>query len=227
MKKKFLCIIAALALLLIFPLSGCGGSDDTAEIEATVNGFMTAMQEGDLEGMKEYADPAIFEENGSLSEFSTIENMDEELAEAVGVDVSALSDTTKDAVNKYVNKMLQNLVTAYEITEVTETDDGIGKVKVTTTYGFDPEKGDEIDVNDEIEAMTTEYMTENMSELTQIYSTGGQEALMSKVLDDMAGQILDLYADAIMQTGEVTQDSVFTVENKDGKWLITAEDALE
>jgi len=221
--KKLICIIAALAMCVVFPLAGCGG-DETADVKAAADGFMSALQEGDIEKAKEFADPAIFEEGGSLYAFSTIDNMDEELAEAMGVKASDLSDKTKETMDNFVNDVLKSMIKSYEIKDVTIDDEGVGKVNVSTTFGFDPDKIADIDVNDQVEKKATDYMTGHMAELTELYNSGGETAIINKVFEDLAPELLGLYKEEMMKTGEVTQDTVLTVKNMDGKWLVTEEE---
>lgn len=222
--KRYICILLTMAMLFVFPLTGCGGND-TEAMKAPVDGFLSAMQEGDFEKMKTFADGSLFEEGGSLSEFSTLQNIDEELAKSVGISVDDLSDETKEVVDSYVKDMLNNMIKSYEITGASKDGDTAGKVTAKITFGFNPETASKVDVNAEMEEMVNTYMTENMAELTEIYQSGGQTALMVKVLDDMAGDILKFYTDKIMETGETTEDVVFNVENKDGNWLIVSEES--
>lgn len=220
--KKLLCLVVTMAFLMTVPLTGCG--DNTAAIQAPVDGFITALQQGDIEGVKANVKEEAFAENGAFSGFGDIENIDEILAKEVNLNVSDLSDKTKAAIDDYVQTMMKNMVKSYEIKDVKEESDSVGKVTASVTFGFDPEAAGKVDVNAEVEQMATDYMNANMAELTNIYMTGGQTALMQKVLDDLVEDILDLYTDAVMKTGETTQDVTFVVEKVDDKWLISGEE---
>ena len=220
--KKLICVFAAVVMLAVIPFTGCG-NDHSDEINATVDDFMTSMQKADLDGMKEYADPALFEDDGMLSQFNELEEMDEELASSLGMSTSDLSDKTKTIIDKYVKDMMGKMIKSYEIGEITEEKDS-AKVNLSVTFGFDPNKVDSVDVTDEVEKRTNDYMEDNMTELTQVYQSGGQTALMNKVLDDLAEELLQTYEDAVLKTGETTEDTVLTVENRDGKWVIVSEE---
>ncbi len=229
MRKKLLLTLLSLMLLVLIPMTGCGGaggSNETDEIKATVDGFMGCLQEGDLQGMKAYTDPELFEADGTLADLTQLESLDDQFSSSLGMDADELSDSTKAKLEEFVGKMLKGLVKSYEIGEITEAD-GKASVNLTTTFGFDPNKIDEIDVNDEIEAMATEYVEEHMTELMDVYNEGGQDAIIAKVLDDLIADILDKYSEEIMGTGETTEQTVMTLEKKDSKWLVTGDEAEE
>lgn len=223
--KKILILVLTLSLFVLIPLAGCG-NDNTADIRAAAEGFMNAMQEGDIEGMKEYSDPGLYAEDGDLSSFAQIENMDQVFADAAGSDADSLSEKTRADLQGFVDTLMKNLVKSYEITDVVEDADGKGRVTVNTTFGFDPDKVDDIDMNDEMEEMVTEYTEKHLSELMSIYQNDGEQAMMNKLMDDLIGDLLKKYTDAIMKTGEVFQESVMILENKDGKWLVIFEETV-
>ena len=79
-----------------------------------------------------------------------------------------------------------------------------------------------------IETIAMKYMSENQDELTEIYQNDGETAMFNKVLDDLLPDILSKYMDQVLETGEVTQNSVMTLEKQDdGSWLVTGEKATE
>ncbi len=221
--KKLLCVFVALAMMVVFPLAGCGNNEEA--MKEPVDGFLSSMQAGDLETMQSFADESLFESGGSLAEFNTLQNLDEELASSLGLSVDNLSDETKAEVDNYVKDMLKKMIKDYEITGASQDEDTKGTVTAKITFGFDPEAAGNLDVNSEMEDMVQKYMQDNMTELTQIYQSGGQNALMIKVLDDLCGDLLKLYTEKVMETGEVTENVYFNVENKDGKWVIVSEGA--
>lgn len=225
MKRKVLLILAAVMMVTLIPLTGCGGgsaSDPAAEARAAADGFMSALQAGDIEGVKQYSDPALFEEGGDLASFEQIQNMGDEFAKAVGTDPESLSDTTKTTLEEFTSKIMSQLVKSYEIGEVTQEGD-TGTAQVSVTFGFDPEKISDIDANEEMEALATTYMEDHMTELMDAYNNGGEEAVIAKVIDDLLPDLLDKYGEKILSTGEVTNDSTLSLAKKDGKWVVTAD----
>lgn len=227
--KKTLVILLALAVMVLVPLTGCGGASSEAEdeVRAAAETFMNAMQDGDFEAMKACSDPALYEEDGDMYSFGTIGNMDEIFAESLGIDISAedLGESTKTGLQDFVDTLLDNMVTSYEIKDVS-VDGDTGTASVTTTYGYDPEKMQEIDLDDEVGTLATEYMKKHQTELLEIYQNDGEAAMYSKVLDDLLPDILSKYMDEVLKTGEVTQDSVLTLTKQDdGSWLVTGDKA--
>ena len=153
--------------------------------------------------------------------------MGEVLAESLELEASDLGEKTNEALQNYVDTMMQEMVTSYEIKDVT-IEDGVGKARVSTTFGFNPEKASNVmqdtSVQAKVENMTNAYVIAHRSELTEIYTNSGQTALMQRVLDDLAADILDYAHDQIMATGETTQDTILLLEkNDEGKWLVTGE----
>ena len=225
MKRKLLYVLVSVMLLTLLPLAtGCGGSDDPAEsAKATADSFMSALQDGDMDAVKEYADPALFEKGGDLESFASIDNIAGEFAEALGVKEEDLSDNAKASLAEFTDTMMKGLVSSYEIGDVKEGEKGAYLVNVSTTYGYDPAKVKDIDLSKDIDKMTKKYMEKNKADLAKLYQEEGQEAVLNKMLDDLLGDMLTKYTDKVMETGEVTQDSVMTVEEIDGKWLVTGE----
>lgn len=229
MRKKMLYILLCVMLLTLLPLTGCGDSsqaDNTGEIKAAAEGFLNAMQEGDIKTMKGYCDPSLFEDNGDLYAFASIDAVSGEFAEALGMDSNDLSDTTKESLQGFVDTLMTNLVSSYELTEVSEKD-GIGTVRAVINYGFDPDKMKDIDLDEEIEDLSEDYMNEHQEELLALYNDGGQDAMVNKLLEDLMGQILERYTDEVLQTGEVSQDTVMNLENQEGKWVVISDRPAE
>ena len=223
MKRKLLYVLVSVMLLTLLPLAtGCGG-DPSEDAKATADSFMSALQEGDMDAVKEYADPALFEKGGDLESFASIDNIAGEFAEALGVKEEDLSDNAKASLAEFTDTMMKGLVSSYEIGDVKEGEKGAYLVNVSTTYGYDPAKVKDIDISKDIEKMTKKYMEKNQEDLAKLYLDKGEDAVLNKMLDDLLGDMLTKYTDKVMETGEVTQDSVMTVEEIDGKWLVTGE----
>jgi len=223
MKRKLLYVLVSVMLLTLLPLAtGCGG-DPSEDAKATADSFMSALQEGDMDAVKEYADPALFEKGGDLESFTSIDNIAGEFAEALGVKEEDLSDNAKASLTEFTDTMMKGLVSSYEIGDVKEGEKGAYLVNVSTTYGYDPAKVKDIDISKDIEKMTKKYMEKNQEDLAKLYLDKGEDAVLNKMLDDLLGDMLTKYTDKVMETGEVTQDSVMTVEEIDGKWLVTGE----
>lgn len=227
MKRKLLYVLVSVMLLTLLPLAtGCGG-DPAESAKATADSFMSALQDGDMDAVKEYADPALFEKGGDLESFASIDNIAGEFAKALGVKEEDLSDKAKASLAEFTDTMMKGLVSSYEIGDVKEGEKGAYLVNVSTTYGYDPAKVKDIDISKDIDKMTKKYMEKNKTDLAKLYQEEGQQAVLNKMLDDLLGDMLTKYTDKVMETGEVSQNSVMTVEEIDGKWLVTGEKAAK
>ena len=223
--RRVLYLALSLVLVLSMTFVGCG-ADNTEDIRAAGDGFLKAMQDGDINGMKEYSDPSLFEEGGDLFDFNEFLNMEEMFAEEMGVETSEISDETKASLEEFSTTFLENMLKSYEIKDVSDDGDGVGTVVASVTYGFDGDKIDEIDIEAEAKEAMEKYLDEHESELVSLYSSGGESAVMSKLMNEMVDDLLDSFMDKILENGEVTEDVSLTVKNIDGKWLVT-EDKTE
>ena len=82
-----------------------------------------------------------------------------------------------------------------------------------------------IPFNKQPEGIVSEYMNEHMAELLVL--SGDQAALMNKVITDLAPVMLDKYSGEMLATDGGTEEVTLTLEEKDGKWLVTGADTAE
>lgn len=229
--KKSICLLLSLvlALMMSVSLTGCGGEDESAAVKETVDGCLTAMQDGDFEKVKEYCDDEVFK-SGSLSSYSQFDELAKTLTESIGIDEADLSDEVKESIEKFKADFLDKLIDSYEIGDITIDDDGKATANATVTYGLDVEKLKNVDFSDmgEGEKMVTDYINKNQSEFMKIYQNEGEKAALTKLVNDIMPQLMDLLADKMYTAAEGTteEETVFTLEkNDDGNWLIKSMDA--
>ena len=86
---------------------------------------------------------------------------------------------------------------------------------------FDPDKIESIDVNSDLETLVNTYMTENMDALIEVLNSQGEEALQNKIVNDLIGDILDLFSKAVVDQGGMSENSVLILKNIEDKWVIT------
>ena len=220
MKKK-LCLLIVLVLILSLAFTGCGKKDPTPAIKAQVTGLLDAMVAGDVDTMETYVDPSIWTEGGDLESFATIDTFADELVESIGtVEMEDLSEDALAAIEKFKNFVLENLVESYEIGDITVDGDS-ATVEAVVNYGFDPDQVADVDVNADLESLLNDYMANNMEDLISVLNNEGEDALQIKILNDLIGDILDLYSAAIIEQGGISEDSVIFLDKVDGNWTIT------
>ncbi len=220
MIKKISVILAA-AVISLFAFAGCGGSSDpSADAKACVDGFLSAMQAGDMEKAKTFAtEDAIKSGQFDISKLDTIA---EEFTSAVGLTTDDLSDESKAKLDEFGKTLSDNLVTAYEVGEATVNDDATeATVSANVTMGFNPDKVAEIEMDDELNKILEDYMSEHQSELAELYNSEGQEGMAKKLVNDLLGTILDKFSEAMLATGETSSDITVNLTNGDDGWKIS------
>ena len=72
-------------------------------------------------------------------------------------------------------------------------------------------------------------MTDHQSELLSIYQSEGQTKAMTKMINDVLPDLMDMLADKINTeaAGTTDEDTVLTLEQKDDKWLVTKMEAKQ
>ena len=224
MKKKLSIVMAVLlAVMMVLTACGGGGGGDSKEqkIKGAIDGFMGAVKSGEYDKIKDFTT----EDAVDAEAFKNLDALDEyvnSFGETMGIDPADLPEDVVKQLNDFVDNLKSSLVKSYEIGEITEGDEGKASVPVKVTFGFDFEAATELDVNTELQGLMNEYISNNMGELMEIYSTEGQEGINKKVLTDLLSDILKIVSDAFTGTGESVKDVTFELEEQeDGEWLIS------
>ena len=125
-------------------------------------------------------------------------------------------------LDEFTKTLFDNLVTAYEVGDVEVNDDATeATVTANVTLGFNPDKVADIEMDDELNKLLEDYMADNTSELMEIYNNDGQEAMAAKIVNDLLGTIIDKYSEAMLATGETSDDVTVNLTNGDDGWQIT------
>jgi len=220
MKKK-ISLLIVLVLILSLAFTGCGKKDPTPDIKAQATGLLDAMQAGDVAKMGEFADPSIYEAGGDLESFGTLDSFVDDFIDSLGsVKKEDLSTEATDAIEKFKTFILENMVESYEIGEI-KVEGDTATVDAVVNYGFDPDKIESIDVNSDLETLVNTYMSENMDALIEVLNSQGEEALQNKIVNDLIGDILDLFSNAVLDQGGMSENSVLILKNIEDKWVIT------
>lgn len=219
--KKFFALL--LAVVLAFSVAACGEAkapDRTEAIRTAADGFLSAIESGDFEKVSEFASEEVMDDFN----LDQLDGMVDSFFNEMGVDSSAIDESVKEKLNSFVETMKENFLTSYEIKDVSEKD-GKGIVKADLSLGFNFDEIQNMDLSGDLEGIVSDYMTEHMAELVEL--AGDEAALMSKVITDLAPVMLDKYSEEMLATGGGTEEVILTLEEKDGKWLVTGSDGVE
>lgn len=223
MKKLFALL---LTVLLAFSLAACGqaktpgSADSTEAIRTAADGFLSAIEAGDLEKVAEFASEDVMKDFN----LDQLDGMVDSFFTELGVDPSTVDASVTEKLNGFIGTMKENFLKSYEIKDVSEKD-GKGIVKADLTLGFNLDEIQNMDMQGELETVVSDYMNEHMSELIAL--SGDEAALVNKVITDLAPVLLDKYSEEMLAAGETTEEVTMTLEEKDGKWLVTDSSTAE
>lgn len=220
MKKVFALL---LTILLAFSMAACGEAktpDRTEAIRTAADGFLAAVEAGDLEKVAEFASEDVMEDFN----LDQLDGMIDSFFTEAGIDPSTVDESVKEKLNSFVDTMKENFLLSYDIKDVSEKD-GKGVVKADLNLGYNLDEIRNMDLQGDLEGIVSEYMNEHMAELLVL--SGDQAALMNKVITDLAPVMLDKYSAEMLATDGGTEEVTLTLEEKDGKWLVTGADTAE
>ena len=220
MKKVFALL---LTILLAFSMAACGEAktpDRTEAIRTAADGFLAAVEAGDIEKVAEFASEDVMEDFN----LDQLDGMIDSFFTEAGIDPSTVDESVKEKLNSFVDTMKENFLLSYDIKDVSEKD-GKGVVKADLNLGYNLDEIRNMDLQGDLEGIVSEYMNEHMAELLVL--SGDQAALMNKVITDLAPVMLDKYSAEMLATDGGTEEVTLTLEEKDGKWLVTGADTAE
>lgn len=219
MKKK-LSLLIVLVLILSLAFTGCGKKDPTPDIQAKATALMDAMVAGDAAKVAELVEPELLTAGGDLESFGTIDSFAEDFAEGIGyIEVSDMNETALAAIDDFKAFILENLVDSYELGEV-KVDGDTATVDVKVNYAFDPDSIESVSIDDELNAYINTYTSEHMDELVQVLNDEGEDALNLKIVNDIIPSVLEMYGNALLEAGGMSEDSVIMFVNQDDNWVI-------
>lgn len=201
-------------LMGVMVLSGCTQSYEK-EIRASVDGFFSAILEGDEEKALE---STVGKDKFIDGSFLTY--MKEILIETISFDELMeendilISESMMAKVDELYEYIVDKMVDDYKITEVIEEkDEATVKVTVNMLENADYESLD-------FESIVTTYQDENFNALVDIYLSQGEAAMQQKMIDDLFPVFLEemkkIYDEATYEEVEM----VVTVHNIDGNWKL-------
>lgn len=198
----------ALAALMIIPMTGCAGNDNTQkEQEKVVTSFFDNIKEYKLDeleklGTDDYTD--VLDISSITDGFKNFE------------DENVYGESFVKETENFVKKVFDKLIKEYKIT----FDDEEENTVLVKGKRLDEKSIDMTSAQENINELAQKYQEENMEELSKIYLEQGQEAMMKKIFDDLSKELYNpLYKE--LDNAKYTEFTFkFEMVEKDGKWLI-------
>lgn len=202
--------LAQSILLLTITLGMTACSQKSTDVqEGIVKDFFQYVEDADSDKLETICEDSINDAMG-------IEKMNEYFD--TFLDEDTYGETFVKEAQDFKGEVMENLFTSYKIGE-TEVDGDTAKVSVTGKYtDYSEVTLDETVVAD----MAQTYAQEHMEDLQSVYQQDGYNALMKKIYSDIAPDMFDEMMGQMSEAKEKDFDIVFELEEKDGKWLITA-----
>ena len=214
--------LIVLLCLTAFVLTACGGKQkaERDEISVAAEGLLSAMQSGDLAGMYEHC-TAYAMDVCNVSQRRTLDALEMVFLTEIGAENTMyVSDSYFLAQLEAKRSIGAALVQSYTIDSASKQY-GVGTVKATVEYGFDPVQAEAIDATALVRELVDEYMGVYGDSLEELRAVKGDEAVQRNVIDDLGGSVLIRYLSSVLSTGVVTKPVTLTVEQVDGTWRVT------
>lgn len=220
--RKFSVIM--IGILLIFLMAGCGAapSANTAKISEAAEGLLTALEEGEPAEIYGFCTDDMPVEN--VKGYQYVDELESTIQTALEAEDDYDSENYSNAQLQLKSTFDDQIITSYELGDITE-ENGTGKVRASVTYGFDLDKLEDIDVNAIIADSEAKYEADHQAELDFIRRSEGDTAVGNALMDGISEEVLALYSEQALATGEVTRDVLLTVENTEDGWKVSDFDA--
>lgn len=222
MKRNYtgrLFVMALIVVMMTLCLAGCGGSSNESAIQEAAEGVLTALQEGNIDGVSEFASEDILM-NGDLAGFRGMTEFTADMLGSLGVNREDISDEAVASIDKLGESLLADFIESYTIDEVKE-EDGTGLVNCTVNFGYDANDLDESEMSVEVSELVQKYAEENIDELTKVLEDEGEEGLTNKLVSACMPMICDKISEYLAASEGYSSKIVMKVEKVDEKWTVT------
>ena len=222
--KKLLALL--LAACMIVSLAACGGAaadDGKEQASAVADSFLKSIQDGDFATAETYLSEDLQNE---LSWDTFLDNATQKMQTSLLSSIPGYtpSDEVKAAIEDWTKTILGVMVRSYEVGDVSESGGAYtvkGKISVVDVSGTSNDEFYQLGQDLGKEA-SGDYMNEHLEELQKIYQEDGQNAVYDKIFADLLPTMLPKITEVFEKYDAADQDVELTVENKDGKYVITS-----
>ena len=214
--KKLLSVFVG--FMLCVTLVGCGGESHEAEIKASVDGYMSAVKEGNYTRALEFTVGA-----DKLKDNFGLSRIQEEYKNFFSEE--EVSESANKAAQDFANYLMTKSITEYTIDKITENDNEATVELSGKCIDFEQMNVETGKVD--TDQLVQEYLEKNLSEYSQLMTEKGEEAVMQKVMEDVTPVLFDAMKKAVDSTPSRDFKMQMTITNTDGKWLISTIDELQ
>ncbi len=210
--RKILCLMLALVCVLAF--AGCGGGqNDEQAATDTVESFMDALMDLDIEEMKEYVTDEDDLDFGKFEEITAEALLDE--ITAGEPQMAAFADDFEPICEKMIDMIKDNL--SYEITEVEKDGKNFVFAVEIEVPDFD---GMSSNLNRSMNSIDINSIAQELLTSGKITATSSQQDIMNAIMPKIIS-VMDDALDNVKVTTDTEDCEVIVV--KEGKeWLIDA-----
>ena len=204
--------------LSISLLTGCVSSADKNAAKDTADNFLKVVASGHTEGINDYCTDEVA--SGTFVKLFDSGYLAEQIHS--GQDTSDLTAETLSELDEFCN-LFSNMVTGYEVKEVTANDDGSVTAIATITTDFPVDIIKSSSTSEKVMEAAGAYSSEHEEEIATLYAEQGEEATQSKILNDVFLVALQTYEDLIKASAPQDYAIALKLEkNADtGTYLVT------
>ncbi len=214
---------------MIFCLTSCKEEDHSKEVRQTTKLFMEAVKAGDFTKASSYCTDREAKALGwnSYSEDATDEFTDSISGEGSATSGYNPSDAVVSIISSWIDQLCSEMITDYKISDEITHEKQVYTVPVDISYH------DTSRLSEEVKSTAENYMKgdlsklltpEKMTELTQIYLSKGQNAMMDELFQTILPDLLNDATESYKASPALSDTIRLTIENVQGDWLITGDD---
>lgn len=206
------------AVLSISLLTGCVSNADKNSAKETAEGFLQLVASGSTEGITDYCTDEVAS-GDFVKLFDSGYLADQILADQ---DTSSLTEETLNELDEFC-KLFSNMVTAYEVKEITANDDKSITAIATITTDFPVDIIKSSSTSEKVMEAAGTYSTEHEEEIAALYAEEGEEATQKKILNDVFLIALETYEDLIRNSSPQDYAIALKLEKnaETGSYVIT------